>query len=365
MDPEMKISISDNINEDNQMRSLLLDDHSEIKTALKGRNLDDVFRIRENGCSLYYKNIKSLNNHIEKRCIGVGDRSVITLFDKTPFPISSTDVVCPHFIELKWANGCRFDCAWCYLNGTFRFRADGKAPYLKDPEKITLHLRTYLEKVKEPTVLNSGELSDSLVFEGGTYSLTKDIIPIFKEQDRHKLLILTKSANVKNLIKANAQDHVIVSLSVNAVKVARRWEKKAPTPVQRLRAAKELSDAGYQVRLRIDPMVPIEGWKEDYKELVEYIFKQFRPNRITLGTLRGLQSTLIHSEDTSWAEYLDDNSNWGKKINSHLRAEMYTFIINLLRNKYKYNDFSICKETIEMWKMLGLEYKNMKCNCSE
>jgi len=345
------------------MRSILIEDQSRLKQSLKGKNLDTIARVKNNGCSIYYKRIKSINNGLEQKCIGVGDKSIISLFDKTPFPVKISDVVCPHFIELKWANGCRFNCAWCYLNGTFRFRPNGKAPYLKDPEKIRMHLKAYFENVKEPSILNSGELSDSFVFEGSPFSLTKDIIPIFQKQEKHRLLILTKSSNVKSLLKIKAQRHVVASFSVNANKVAKRWEKKAPSPSQRIRAAKELSEAGYTVRLRIDPMVPIPGWKKEYKELVEYIFEQFKPDRITLGTLRGLQSTLIHSEDTSWAEYLDDNSNWGKKINLQLRAEMYSFIIYLLRNKYKYNDFSICKETIEMWKILGLGYKNMKCNC--
>lgn len=33
----------------------------------------------------------------------VGDGSIIRRFDKTPFPTKHTDIVCPHFLELKWA----------------------------------------------------------------------------------------------------------------------------------------------------------------------------------------------------------------------------------------------------------------------
>jgi spore photoproduct lyase len=63
--------------------------------------------------------------------VKVKDGSIITLFDKTPIPKFSNDVVCPHFYELKWANGCNFNCVWYYLNGTFRFRPHGKKPYKK------------------------------------------------------------------------------------------------------------------------------------------------------------------------------------------------------------------------------------------
>jgi hypothetical protein len=34
-----------------------------------------------------------------------------------------------NILELKWAYGCPFDCAWCYLKGTFRFLVSAMLPY--------------------------------------------------------------------------------------------------------------------------------------------------------------------------------------------------------------------------------------------
>jgi spore photoproduct lyase len=295
--------------------------------------------------------------------IEVGDGSIIKLFDKTPFPRNSTDVVCPHFLEFKWANGCNFNCSWCYLNGTLRFRPMGKKPYLKDKQKIIEHLITFLRDVDSPYLLNSGELSDSLVFEGNDFSLSKNIIPLFKKQNRHKLLILTKSANVSGLLEANAQNHVIASFSLNPVSVAKRWEKRAPSPLIRIDAAKKLFDAGYRVRIRIDPIVPIHNWEKEYGELINSIFREFTPERITIGSLRGLQSTINNSSDTSWTKYLDETSNWGKKINLKTRVKMYSFMLNTLKDKYSYGSVALCKETIEVWRALSMDYREIKCNC--
>jgi hypothetical protein len=72
----------------------------------------------------------------------VGDGSIIKRFDKTPPPVKSTSVVCPHFLELKWAYGCPFNCAWCYLKGTFRFLPTGTRPILKNYSKIESHLHS-------------------------------------------------------------------------------------------------------------------------------------------------------------------------------------------------------------------------------
>lgn len=324
----------------------------------------DSYRVKFSDLSIKIEKVKNLSGVKELSVKEVGDGSIIKLFDKTPFPEQETDVVCPHFLELKWANGCRFNCNWCYLNGTFRFRPHGKSPYLKDKDKIINHVDTFLKYVDKPTILNSGELSDSLVFEGSKFSLTQNIIPLFKEQKKHKLLILTKSDNIKDLLKSDSQKQVIVSFTVNAYPVSKQWEDKAPHPKDRLKAAKKLFDAGYTVRLRVDPMVPVEGWGVEYTKLIDRIFSRFTPERITFGSLRGLQSTINGSKKTSWVKYLDESSNWGKKINFEKRARMYTLMIRYLKERYKYRKIALCKETIAMWNRLKLDYKKIRCNCT-
>ena len=120
----------------------------------------------------------------------VADGSIIKRFDKTPYPVKPTDVVCPHFLELKWAYGCPFNCSWCYLKGTFRFRPEGIKPAYKPLEKIKLHTEAFLQEVKTPEILNTGEIADSLMKENGDSPFSKFIIPIFETQSQHKVLFL-------------------------------------------------------------------------------------------------------------------------------------------------------------------------------
>ncbi len=321
-------------------------------------------RARNNGLlSFKIGNVLSIDGNLKQTITEIGDGSIIKLFNKTPYPKNDNDVVCPHFMELKWANGCRFDCAWCYLNGTMRFRPMGKAPYLKDKKKIIAHIKEFLEAEQSPTILNSGELSDSLVFEGNGFSLTNDIIPLFKKQDRHKLLILSKSANVKGILESKSQENVIVSFSVNALPVAKRWEKKAPSPRSRIKAAKKLVDDGYEVRLRIDPMVPVNNWKKSYEELIDLIYSKLEPKRVTFGTLRGLQSTINNCQDKSWVKYLNERSNWGLKARDEIRLEMYSYLMDVVKKYDKKCQIAMCKETVAMWKKIGMDYKKIRCNC--
>ncbi len=293
----------------------------------------------------------------------VGDGSIIKRFDKTPLPVSSENVVCPHFLELKWAYGCPFDCAWCYLKGTFRFLPTGTKPVVKNYDKIESHLRRFLSELTTPEILNTGEIADSLMSEGSSQPFSKFVIPILESQSRHKVLFVTKSNNIRYLLEINPHNQVIMSFSFNADEVARRWERGAPPVARRIEAAKELTKAGYEVRIRIDPIVPVPDWESHYVGLIDRIFDSFVPSRITLGSLRGLQSTINGSTDKSWLEYLKESSNWGKKVDFKTRYEIYAAMIKKLKDVYGYEGIALCKETVAMWAKLGMDYRKIKCNC--
>jgi len=294
----------------------------------------------------------------------VGDGSIITRFERTPPPTKLTDVVCPHFLELKWATGCPFSCAWCYLNGTLRFAPRKSRPYVKPYQKIEDHVRTFLENVNgRGELLNTGELADSLMHEKNGHPFSKFIVSLFQEQQTHKVLFLTKSRHIEHLLDINGQGQAVVSFSLNADEVAKRFEKGAPAVPDRIDAASRLSGAGYEVRIRIDPMVPVRNWREQYVRLIDDIFAKFIPSRITLGSLRGLQSTINMATDKSWVDYLSEKSNWGKRIDSDTRYLMYHTLIQYLKDKSEYTHVALCKETITIWNRLGMDYKKNTCNC--
>ncbi|MCX5994658.1 MAG: hypothetical protein NTV59_01465 [Chloroflexi bacterium] len=305
-----------------------------------------------------------LNGSYQTLLKRVGDGSIITRFEKTPLPMEPTDVVCPHFLELKWATGCPYSCAWCYLNGTLRFAPKKSRPYVKPYDKVEQHVRTFLENVDGGgELLNTGELADSLMNERNGVPFSRFIIPLFQEQKVHKVLFVTKSNYIKNLLDINGQDKTVISFSMNADEVARRFEKGAPPVMERIEAAGRLSKAGYEVRIRIDPMVPVQNWRVEYLSLVDSVFSRFTPSRITLGSLRGLQSTINMATDKSWISYLSEKSNWGKRIDSDIRYLMYCSLAKYLKEEFNYTNVALCKETLSIWDRLGMDYRKIKCNC--
>jgi len=282
--------------------------------------------------------------------------NIIRFFDKTP-----QTIVCPHFFELNWGYGCRFDCAYCYLKGTLRGNTDPRYLPLKH---ILPCLKEAFKEISKPSIFNSGELTDSLNFP----KVMERIVDEFETQDKHKLLLLTKSANVDFLLK-KLRRQTIASFSINAPKVSDRWEKKTAPPIYRIESGKKLSDIGYTVRVRIDPIFPIENWKEEYGELVDLLLSKFTPERITLGTPRGLAKTLMFAKDLSWTKWFTEKTGWGKKLSTPLRKEIYLFFFDKLRESGFKNPVAICKETIDMWKILGKNpgrfpyWEDVKCNC--
>ncbi len=300
----------------------------------------------------------------------VGDGSIIEIFDATPAPKSQIDVICPHFMQLKWATGCPFDCAWCYLQGTLPLLDGETKPNYKDRKKIARHIECFVQSTARPEILNTGELSDSLMGERekGKKPFSKFIIDLVKKHRRinrtkHKILFLTRSDYIEHLLEANGQDVAICSITVNALEVARRWEAKVPSVQNRLEAARKLKDAGYEVRLRIDPMVPIENWEEEYLDLIDLIFKYLIPDRITLGSPRGLQSTLDNAKNKAWAKYLSERTDRGLGVPFDARYAVYKAVIDKLRKKYIYMSVSLCKETLAMWTKLGMDFSYPMCNC--
>jgi len=293
----------------------------------------------------------------------IGDGTVIAKFEQT-----KEGIVCPEFWECKPFNGCNYNCQWCYLNGTYRFKKDergvkiGKKATFKDKDKVQDHIQKAMDAITESTLFNCGEVSDALLYP---WMLEKHVLPVFKaafKKHGHKVLLLTKDTNVGFLFNAKAQNCAIIAFSVNAAFVSSTWEVDAPHPWARLEAAKKVSEYGYPVRLRIDPMVPVEEWEKGYGELVDKIMEYVpKTEVITIGSLRMMTTNLrICKElgnDTTYTDYLGEKTSRDLRAPEAVRIEMYDFIIRDLRKKGYTGHIALCKETTEVWKNLCSEKK--------
>jgi spore photoproduct lyase len=325
-----------------------------MKHGPGNRRILDFVQPRVVGSMEHPENALDLGPENAQTSFGKG---LVSLFHKTP-----EGIACGPFWELRWAFGCPLDCSYCYLRGTMR---GNMKPRFVRFEYIDKALDEAFATLRVPTIFNSGELSDSLM----NPAIMSRIADKFDQQDKHKLSTLSKFGpkNVGFLVQ-KPRKNVICAWSINAIEVAKRWERAAATPEKRIEAARLVQEAGYDVRIRFDPIIPIQDWKMHYQDIIYRVIEQVTPSRIILGTPRGLWKTIKYAReagiDMHWTDYFQEDSGWGKKLGLDQRLEIYSFFYDKLDavgiDKSKVR---MCKETVEVWERLGLKYTPSTCNC--
>jgi len=277
---------------------------------------------------------------------------------------------CAKFYKLTAYNNCNFWCEYCYLYLTFR--TCPVSTHFVNYDRMFKDIERF-DRQSIPDVLrvlNLGELGDPLAVDDIT-GLSQQLVPFMPEHAPHtKLLFLTKSDGVRNLLELKHGGRTIVSFSINTDKVWQYLEHRTPSPEDRLKAARKVQAAGYEVRLRIDPVVRYSTWEKDYRRLTETIFDHVEPSRVTIGEYRPAQGLLSHIK-TRFPEspLLKVNGSLvveaGKlRYPRECRIEMFRAIADEIHCCDRKVKIALCKETPQVWKAVGLEEKGLYCNCT-
>jgi len=300
------------------------------------------------------------------------ERSILLLRDRiSPFieqfqhPIGR----CAKFYKLTAYNSCNFWCEYCYLYLTFRTQPVSThfINYEKMYEEIEKFDRSRIPKSLR--VLNLGELGDPLAVDYIT-GFAKEVIPFMpKHASRTLLLFLTKSDCVDEILGLDHGGQSIVSFSVNTDKVFEQLEHRTPSPESRLAAAAKVEAAGYEVRLRIDPVIFYSAWEKDYISLVDKIFQFVQPTRITIGEYRPSNGLASHIgsrfPDSPLLRINKHLVREGRKLRypKAQRIKMFETIIEAIRKHRTGVHVALCKEQPQIWKALGFDTKRLLCNC--
>lgn len=278
---------------------------------------------------------------------------------------------CAKFYKLTAYNNCNFWCEYCYLYLTFRTMP--VSTHFVNYEKMFREIVNF-DRANIPDtlrILNLGELCDPLAVEDIT-GFAEELIPfVASETQKTRLLFLTKSDKINSLLNLNHDNKIIVSFSVNTDMIHQQLEHRTPSPEARLNAAKELQDHGYEIRLRIDPVIWYSTWKRDYLELVQKIFSYIKPVRVTIGEYRPSKGLATHISsrfpESSLLKVTSGLISDGTKLRypEEYRLSMFNTIVNAIR-KYDSNaKIALCKEDVKIWKALGMPINGLYCNCLE
>lgn len=296
---------------------------------------------------------------------------------------SDDDSYCPaHWGDIAIGRGaCGFRCRACFLMLTHRTFCDPSRHVLY--ENVDDYERAVREALRKPGVnLGLGiDCSDSLLYEGVT-GHARRLIPLFADPDTNphgrKLILLTKSVNVQYLEDLPTKN-ILATFSLNPEPIADLWEGKwndgvriTPSVQDRLDASARTMEMGFEVRWRVDPILPIDGWEDIYGSFFADVTAAGRgPTRITLGTYREMGKSLL-TMAAKWglptmewarADLIKDGSHY------HLPAEdrvaIYCKLVKLIKSGWKGRGpvpiIALCKETHPVRAASKIEHTH--CNC--
>jgi spore photoproduct lyase len=196
-------------------------------------------------------------------------------------------------------------------------------------------------------------------------------------KDRY-LIIHTKTWNTEWMRKLRHNGNTVIVWSISGPTQSRLIEPNTGTTEQRIEAARIAQQAGYQIRYKFKPIIPVRNWRNDAQETVRLIFEKTKPDVISLCCFmwmelddmkRRLPMDLLDPECVKAAEEskYEVKDTRAKPFPHRVRAEIYDFHLQKIRKYSKDVPVSLSTENWEMWraftKKLGMTATNYVCGC--
>ena len=181
---------------------------------------------------------------------------------------------------------CMYDCRYCFLQGMF-----SSAHYV-----LFVNYEDYWDEICLTTEQSNDSTSwffsgydcDSLAMESIT-GFAEFFLPKFRVTPEAFLELRTKSVNTSILKNQEPLANVVVAFSFTPQEISEQLEHGVPSIESRLKAIHELSKLGWQVGVRIDPVIDCEEFEKRYRRLFKDIFEEIRPDNlhsVSLGAFR-------------------------------------------------------------------------------
>lgn len=264
-------------------------------------------------------------------------------------------VLCHTAIEIQSAVGCPFDCTYCPYTSFVCVRLDVEA---------------FVDRVSElalarpsQSLFKLNNRSDTLGLEP-EYDLAPALVERFAELDGQYLMLYAKGAEVDALVELDHRGKTVASFTLTPEPLARLLEPGAPPLSARLAAMTQLARAGYPVRARFSPIVPLRGWRDVYGDLVSRLFEAATPELVTLWML-----SMIAVEDLGAIvplELLDEEAltaarlaadqmreRKGAPFPPRVRTLVYREVAEMVRASSPGTQVALCLETAEVWNAVG------------
>src|SRR3972149_371818 len=191
---------------------------------------------------------------------------------------------CPNYWHFSPYGFCPYGCQYCYLPGTPGVRFSPTVKIFLNLPEILAEVDQTAARLERPTAFYLGKLQDGLALEPLS-GYARLMIPFFARHPYARLVILTKSTNVENILDLEHAGKTIMSWTLNAPEVGRRFEKNTPDVMDRVESMRRCAEVGYAVRAVVLPIIPATGWEDIYGRFLSVLLSSVSLSRITLGSI--------------------------------------------------------------------------------
>ncbi|CAK7001068.1 SPL family radical SAM protein [Fusobacterium varium] len=178
---------------------------------------------------------------------------------------------------------CVYDCEYCYLQGVY---TSANIVIFVNIEDCFREIEKILQE-KSMYICISYD-TDLLALEGIT-GLVEQWYEFVRKNRKLKIELRTKSSNIKVLKNLEPADNFILAWTLSPKEFTMQYEKGTAVLEQRLKAANEMLEKGWKVRVCFDPVIYMKNFEEEYGELIKKTFKELSPEKIldiSIGTFR-------------------------------------------------------------------------------
>jgi spore photoproduct lyase len=278
---------------------------------------------------------------------------------------------CPNYWHFSPYGFCPHGCHYCYLAGTQGVRFSPTVKIFLNLQEILLEIDRVACELAKPTAFYLGKLQDGLALDPLT-GYSRALVSFFARHPYARMTLLTKSAEVANLLDLDHKGNTILSWSLNPAKVISQFETNTPQLHERVEAMKACGDAGYRVRAVIMPVIPVSGWQSIYDRFLEKLLVQVQLERITLGGVciyraaldlmerkLGKDNAISQALSTGGERCADGRARYPES----LRVEIYGHIIKKIRQLKPDLTIGLCLEEKSVFEALDLTESIGRCNC--
>lgn len=176
--------------------------------------------------------------------------------------------------QFSLSSSCPGHCEYCYLQTT-----QGEKPFMKvfvNIDDILHVIQKHIDdRLPNITTFESGSITDPVALEHLTGNL-KRCIEFFSTNKNGRLRVITKYDNVDSFLNIKHNNHTKFRFSINTRSIINKFEHATSSFEERMNAARKIAHAGYPIGFIIAPIMIYDGWKNEYKELLDNLKSQLK-----------------------------------------------------------------------------------------